>query len=281
MKPLQPASSVGSLDLASICSSERSSIIFSPEESNNRGEASESPQDRDDEKLSPEQIESEQASKQFQIETLRDLNEARHDTIELRKAFEEKEEEYNSELAVYENMLAQGEDVPSREDFDIFFLQRNMEITRLLVKAEKDLEAAKERYEEAWGFHPDARYHPNNQDDGWDYPLSLEEIAETIVDRASIKAWLSGLPDIEVTQMEDADKEEESKFDQSSDSWEAKSVAISDAISAHAYDEFERRCIDRWMAVKTAQLEKAPTKQMPDWEYLKARATEDLEVLFA
>ncbi|SLM41062.1 hypothetical protein LPUS_11962 [Lasallia pustulata] len=190
--------------------------------------------------------------------------------------------EHQNRLAAYESMKERKEELQELQDI---FDDREQRYDQEILNAEVSLEHAKSQVRalgfigNAWDQESNFVDHP---DDG--YPESLEAALCGEVNRGSIEAWMTEVPEFQVEVVTDSQDEEgtvsqeeegtvsrdeegtvsrdekgvedqngdgwdaETVEDQDGDEWDAKSVKMSDSISVICRGP-NRRKIDRWQDI--------------------------------
>lgn len=158
-----------------------------------------------------------------------------------------REEYFDEQRQELDEKAEAGEDVKSPEEIDMDELRETQRMTRRLIDAEKQHEAAKTALIEADIQPPGSDVESGFVDDVDDgYRLSLErELAES-VSPVGIFKWLDGVEN-ETDSEASCDEDVRGKMDE----WSAKEVGVSDSWSLVA-DGARRRRIDRWRALAGA-----------------------------
>ena len=157
--------------------------------------------------------------------------------------FDNRERDQQAEMQANFEAVDRGEEPmdATPEDFDLRWLKHEQDLTHELIEAENALAEVKTAAiaagvelaedDKASGFIDDVA-------DG--YRMSFEKELVASVPSATVKNWLSDIPDLASPSFND-------RVDQTDD-WEAEDVKISDSVSMVA-EGAERRRIDKWREV--------------------------------
>lgn len=154
--------------------------------------------------------------------------------------FDNQQNNYRRNLAMFEEKVEAGILNASRSDFDRRSIQYGQEITRALIDAEEALEQARERAQALGAIGSDYGHEFNW---GPDYEESWPEnkVAEhnASCDWTFVNSWMDTIPDS--TSQADADSVE-------IDEWDAEEVDVNDSISNLDREEY-RQDIERYRRI--------------------------------
>jgi hypothetical protein len=166
-------------------------------------------------------------------EALQYMHDKSYELRHARKKVEYWKDYYDEEYKAFCQHVADGRLQESKTYYDRIMLRSEIEATENLIKVEKEWEVARERARQLGGILNESDQESNfldHADDGYRESMEVNIISQ--VDRERIQYWLAHTDD----------KTEPSN---EWDTWDAKTVGLSDSVSLVAEGK-ERRRIDRW-----------------------------------
>jgi hypothetical protein len=166
---------------------------------------------------------------------LNDIVQKQINVQDAQEKFDSMRDHYEDEYATYLACVEDGTVDISKTEFDGMMLLESRETTANLIKAEEDLEQARNHARELglalYSYDQESGF-ADFKDDGNGYTESIEAALVARVDRRWIQNWMN-------------ENESESAGSPKCDDWDAKTVDISDSVSMIAEGR-ERIRIDRW-----------------------------------
>ncbi|KAL9065934.1 MAG: hypothetical protein Q9161_007918 [Pseudevernia consocians] len=159
--------------------------------------------------------------------------------------FDNRQQSYETDLADYQQGFRDGIYKISRSEFDRSKIRYGQKVTRALIDAEEDFEAAKEQAQAVGAIgsdYDDAANSYGCYEESWPESQLVSYIATK--DWGSVHDWLAGLP--EPSNPEEIEQESESP---EVDDWYADEVDPADSISQIDFDDY-RKDIDRWENIR-------------------------------
>ena len=170
---------------------------------------------------------------------------------EIQEKFDTWPEVVEQQSEIYENDLANGEQVPTRSEFDLEMLRESMRITSYLVKVEKEREQAREHaialgaVDEDWGK---PRYEYMN--DPWEAESCTSgEMIAYIKTRSwsRVERWVQSVSNA----LDGSSTHNHAPEPTDLDEWDAEPINVGEGcVSAVAYDPVERENIRGWQMIE-------------------------------
>ena len=221
--------------------------------------------------MSQSDVDSVSATELLGRATLEKLVTLSQDFAEAQEMFTGMEAKYIRDEAMYNEAVAEGEEVPTRSEFDCMFLKYQMGLTTYLIDTEKEYEEERANaialgaIASDWGTPSEygsitAETTPENdliKAAGRDYTNVLawidnvpDQFDEAALDRMDIDSW-DVKTAVDSSVGEDAVDERLFPFETvpetpSVDDWDARPVEISDSISLIDFGEITGKNIRRW-----------------------------------
>ncbi len=147
---------------------------------------------------------------------------------------------YRENLAEYRDMVAAGDTIMSRSDFDRRKVRYGQQLTRALIDAEDEFEEARERAQDLGAIGSDYGrefYYGAEYEESWPENKVAEYNASS--DWGFVEDWMNNIPD-SASQAEVESVE--------IDDWEAEEVDVNDSISNIDCEDY-RQDIDRYRRI--------------------------------
>ncbi|KAL6714568.1 hypothetical protein ACLMJK_007993 [Lecanora helva] len=173
------------------------------------------------------------------------------DVRETQEQFDTWPNTYEEQRETYEALLAQGDDVPARSEFDRIMLAQEMRITSYLINVEKEKEQARKEalalgvIDEDWG-RP-IYFNDVFEAESW---TNDEEIAHQQTKNWShVERWREGVSASWNIGTSD-DQEVLTSNPPDIDEWEVESIGFAqDSVSVVAHDEYQSKNIRQWQTM--------------------------------
>lgn len=181
--------------------------------------------------------------KLFRRNASHDIMTAGYALRQRRAQFDNRQNDYESELERFQFARANGTTSCTQTLFDCLAFEGVQQLTRALINAEADQESVLERARALGILQNEYDQESNFISDISDgYHESEEASLQAAVDRTFIRSWTDNIVHSPPEELEELQELEEG---QEPDEWEAKTIGISDSISVVDYSRNRER-IDRW-----------------------------------